>query len=787
MSALDRKMLRDLARLWSQGLAIALVLAAGVATLVLAIGAERSLSGTRTAYYERSRFADVFAGATRVPAEAVGRLREIPGVAAVEPRVSAMALLDIPGQDAPATGVFQSLPEDGAPRLNALHLRAGRLPDPLHPDEVAANEAFALAHRFRPGDRLTAILDGRRRELTITGLVLSPEFVYAIGPGDLMPDDSRFGTFAMGYAPLAGAFDLDGAYNQVSLELRRDADEAAVIDAVDAILAPYGGNGAYGRADQTSHAFLEAELDQLRALRFVIPPIFLAVAAFLVNMTMARLIALEREQIGLMKALGYSTAAVALHYLKLAALIAVLGVLIGWGAGTWLGRGLTGIYNESFRFPFLLFRTGPDIYAISGAIGLGATLLGALHAIARAVALPPAVAMAPPQPPAYRHLLSERLGLLAHAPQALTMGLRNIVRWPLRSGLTVLGLALSIAILVGSLFARDAIERMVEATFFAAHRPDASLILSDIRPLRAVEAAARLPGVLAVEPSRTVPVRLSHGHREKRVGLTGMPADGDWSRVVDADLMPVPLPERGIALDASLARRLGVQAGDTVAAEILAGRRETVVLPVTAIIEQLVGLGAYMRLEALNALMRDGSVVDSLHLAVDGDALDGLYAAVKQTPAVAGLALRQRSLASFRRTMATNIRIMVIVYTTLASVVGFGVTYNSVRIRLSERARELASLRVLGFSRAEVSAMLLLELAILGAAAIPLGWLLGHALAWAVTRGLQGDIYRVPLLIERTTYGYATLVFLVVAALSALIVRRRIDRLDMVEVLKTRE
>ena len=328
---------------------------------------------------------------------------------------------------------------------------------------------------------------------------------------------------------------------------------------------------------------------------------------------------------------------------------------------------------------------------------------------------------------------------------------------------------------------------MVDATFFQGHRPDASLVFADIRPARALQDAGRLPGVLAVEPARTVPVRLTNGLREKRVGLTGKPPSGEWSRVIDARLRPVVLPEHGLAISASLARQLDVRTGDILRAEVLTGRRQALDLPVTAIIEQYFGIGAYMRLDRLNEALGDGRVVDSVHLALDPRRLDAFYAAVKRTPAVAGAALQGRSVRMFRDTMAENMLVMTTIYTVLAGVVGFGVTYNSVRIRLSERGRELASLRVLGFTRAEVAVILFLELAVLALAAIPVGLVLGHGLAWLVTSGLQGDLYRVPLVVDRATYAWAVVVFLVVAVVSSLIVLGRVNRLDMIEVLKTRE
>ncbi|MCR9255245.1 MAG: FtsX-like permease family protein [Alphaproteobacteria bacterium] len=787
MSALDRKVLRDLARLWAQGLAIAMVLAAGVATLVLGIGAQNSLSETRAAYYERYRFADVFAGAKRAPEEVADRLAAIPGVAAVHTRIKEVALLDIPDQSEPATGVFLSLPVTGRPRLNDFYLLSGRLPDPDSRHEVLANETFAKEHGFQAGATFAAILNGKKRDLVITGVMMLPEYIYALGPGDLVPDGRRFGVFAMPYKALAGAFDLDGAFNDVAVDVLRGTTEAAVIDAVDEILAPYGGVGAYDREDHQSNAFIDAELVQLRSMSFVIPPIFLAIAAFLVNITIARLIALEREQIGLMKAIGYSTWAVGFHYMKLVMLIALVGVVIGWGAGWWLGRGLTRLYGDFFNFPFLIFTMRPDIYMIAAGAGLAAAVVGAVNAISGVVRLPPAVAMSPPAPPRYRKLFTERLGLLKRAPMALTMALRNITRWPIRASLTTLGLALSIATLVGAMFAEASVDLMLEATFFGAERQDATLTFTEITPIRAVEAARQLPGVLRVEPFRTVPIRLSKGHLSERTSLSGKPLNGDLSRVIDFDLNPISLPDQGIAMSDMLADLIDARRGDLVTVEILAGRRETHEVRVTAIVQDFFGLSAYANIATLNTLLRDGNAVDGVHIAFDANDREDLFARVKEIPAIAAIALQGRSLKLFRDIVERNILTMMWVYTLLAVVIAFGVVYNSVRIQLSERARELASLRVLGFTRAEVSFILLGELTLLCLVAIPLGWVLGFGMAWIVIQGLQSELYRVPLIVNRDTYGYATAVFVTVAVVSALVVRNRIDHLDLIAVLKTRD
>ena len=787
VSVLDRKLWRDLRRMRGQGLAVALVLGAGVATLILALGAQRALEETRAAYYERNRFAHVFAAAVRAPLEAAERVALIPGVAAVEARIARFGLLDIPGQPEPATGLFVSTPRGGPPALNLPHMRAGRMPDPARPGEVVASEAFADAHGHAPGATFAAILGGAKREMTVVGIALSPEAIYALGPGDIVPDDLRFGRFIAPYETLAAAFDLDGAFNDLTVRLARGADEAAVIEAIDAILAPYGGTGAHGRADQQSHAFLDSELEQLRGMALIIPPIFLAVAAFLANVAIGRLVALEREQIGLLKALGYGAGAIAGHYLKLVAALATVGVVTGWAAGIWLGRLVTEIFAETYRFPFLIFVAQPDVLALSAVAALGAALGGAALAVRRAAALAPAVAMSPPAPPAYRRLLIDRLGLMARAPQALTMAVRAILRWPGRAAMTTLGLALSIAVLIGTLFAFDSVDFMIGATFDGAERQDATLTFDDARADRAALDAARLPGVIAAEPFRAAPVRLHAGPRAERTMLLGKPADADLNRIVDIDQAPVAPPDVGIALASALATKLGVGLGDRVLVEIMEGRRETHELPVTAIVQQYFGLSAYMERGALNRLLREGDAVSGVHVTLDPAAVPAFYAAIKETPAVAGLGLASRAVGRFRALIDENISTMVGVYAGLAAVIAFGVVYNSVRVRLSERARELASLRVLGFTRGETAMILLLELALLGLAAIPLGWGLGWLLAVAVSQGLQSDLYRVPVVVERGTYAAATALFLSVAALSALAARRRIDSLDLIAVLKTRE
>jgi putative ABC transport system permease protein len=786
MAVLDIKLLRDLRRLWAQALAIALVIAGGVAALLLAVGSSRSLDETRAAYYDRYLFADVFASLRRAPKSLIKQLAEIPGVAAVDVRIAKLALIDIPNFREPATGQLVSLPDGKQPMLNRLYLRLGRLPEPGRAEEVVINEAFAQEHGFHPGSRFSATLNGRKQELVVVGTALSPEFVYARGPGDIMPDNRRFGIIWMPEKTLANAYDLDGAFSSLSLRLLRDASERDVIRRVDALLEPYGGQAAYGRKDQNSHAFLDHELDMLANMSRTLPPIFLLVAAFLVNITLSRFIALEREQIGLLKALGFANMTIAFHYLKFVISIVLVGIVIGSVIGTWLGNVVTGIFGDFFRFPFLLFSRSPDLYVTAAVLSLLAAILGALRALWGVVTLAPAIAMQPPAPPSFHRLVPADFARRLFSQPTLMM-LRNVSGHPIRAGFTLLGMAFGTAILIVSLFTRDTMEQLIDVTYFMSDRQDATISFIEKRPRGVVNEIGRMPGVLVTEPYRDVPVLIRKGNIERRLMITGRPAKTDLNRIIDVDLRAVELPKSGLAISAMLGQILGVRVGDFVEVDLLEGQRRTITLPISALIEDYFGIKGIMNADALARLLREAPTVTSVQISLDHNRLGLLYDAVKRLPTVSGLALQRASLANFRDALAILVTSMASIYTGLAAVIAFGVVYNSARISLSERARELASLRVLGFTRGEVLWILLLELVLLAMLAQPVGWAIGYALAWIMRNNLAGELMRVRLVVEPLTYLLASGIVLTAAVLSVLVVRERIRKLDLVSVLKTRD
>lgn len=787
LSPLDRKLARDLWAMKGQALAIACVIAGGVSVFLISAGMLDSLTETRRAYYERYRFADIWAPVVRAPDALTADIRRIEGVQAAETRIRAPLLFDIPGMSEPASGEAISLPDGREPLVNQLYLMEGRLPRPGQRGEAVVIDSFAAAHGLEIGDTLSATIRGGRSELTVVGRALSPEHVYTIAPGQIVPDPRLYGVIWMSRDALGEAVDQDGAFNEVIVRLMPGHDAAPVIDRLDRLLDPYGAPGAYGRADQISDAFVASEIEQLSTMGRILPPIFLAVAAFLVNVVLSRLVATERAEIGLMKAFGYRDRDVMAHYLKFAGLIGVLGLAIGGGAGVWLGRLMAGLYTDYYHFPFLVFTANPRVYLLALAITVAAVGGGAILAARRAAALHPAVAMQPPPPPDYSRTAGMGLTRLTLLDQPSRMILRRLVQWPGRAGFTLAGVAMSGALLVGTLYFTDAMEAMVSSYFDQSNRQDVTVSFVEPRQRSAFHEVARLPGVLAAEPFRSVAVRLYNGPAEERAAMMGVPRGAALSRMIGADGQGVETPPGGLVLSRDLAATLGVEAGDRLRVEITEGRRPVLELPVAAIVTTLIGSGVQMELGDLNALLGEGEVVSGAHLVADGDAVDRLYTALKSAPGVAGVSLQSVAERNFRALMDESMGVAIWLYTGFAGLIAIGVIYNSVRISLSESAHEFATLRVLGFTRAEVSYILLGEIGILTLIALPVGGLLGTGLAWYFAEAMSSDLFRLPFIIHPATYGFAAAVILVTTAMSGLIVRARLDHLDLVAVLKARE
>ena len=799
MKVLDRKLLRDLRAMWSQALTIALVVASGLGGFLTSLSAVDSLAAARDEFYLQGRFADLFANVKRAPQALAEQLRALPGVADVQTTVEQIVRIQLPGSSDPVLGQLIGIDRLQPPRLNLVSVVAGRAlfdggdgagqsGGADNAIDALVSQGFAQARGLKPGASLSALINGRRRALRIVGIAMSPEFIFAGLFG--MPDQRGFGIFWVDQATLAAAYDMQASFNTLAVRLTpagaRTLSDRAVIAELALPLARYGGAAPRPRAEQSSHAMLDNEIKEQRVLGTVLPSIFLGVAAFLLNVVVSRLVATQREQIATLKALGYPNRTIAAHYLKLVLAIVGLGLLLGVLLGHWLGGLFMSLYAEVFHFPSFTHRVSPNLVALAGSITAITAVAGTLSAILATVRLTPAEAMRPSAPGQFKPTVAERLGLTRLSP-ALRMILRNMERRPLRTGIGIVGVAAAVAIVVMGNFFRDAIEVIVDSSFTLAMRSDVSVWLTEPADDRVALQLARLPGVLAVESSRQLSATLVHGHRRERVQLRAVPAVPELHRIVDVDGHAARPTGDGLLLTDRLADKLGLRVGERVRVELEQGKRRELTLVVTGTVREMMGLNAYMQRDALNQALGDGDLSNGFVLSLERGSETAFLAATQALPRAAGSFSKATMLRNMQELTARNILIMSSVLTAFATVIAVGVVYNNARIALAERAWELASLRVLGFTRGEVSALLLGEMAIVIAIALPLGMVMGWALVHLIAGLLKSDQFFFPVLIQPRTYATAAIAVLASAAASAAVVRRRIDRIDMVSALKVRE
>jgi putative ABC transport system permease protein len=787
VSALHRKLLREIRQLAGQITTIALVVAGGIACFICLRGTCDSLDWARAAYYDRYRFADVFAHAERAPESLLRDIEALPGVGVVQTRIFEEVTLPIEGMERPAYARLVSLPASGQPSTNALHVVEGELPARGHEDDVAVLQAFADAHGLHPGHRLPAVIHGKLRRLRVVGVVLSPEFVYAIRPGALMDDPQRYAVLWMERSVLASAFQLDGAFNDVTIRLQPGASEAAVCAGLDRLLLPYGGDGAVGRSRQLSNRILTSELGQLEGIAGMVPLVFLAVSAFLIHVVLGRLIALQRPEIAALKAIGYTNREVGRHYLGLVAVVMIPGSVLGAAGGWWLGRVVTALYGALFRFPDLSFRMSVSLVASALAVSALAAVAGAMLAVRSATRLPPAEAMRPPAPARYRRGLFERLGVGALLGPTGLMVLREIERRPLRTALSSLGIAGAIALIILGHFGLDSLESYLEGTLRRQQRQDLSVAFVHPEDPRIIGQLSRVPGVLTAEGVRAVPVRVHHDQVTRDSVLMGLASEGTLRRLVDRSERVAAISDDGIVLTATLGDILGVRPGDSIDVEVLEGDRRTVHPVVAGFVDEAVGLQVYARREIVAALEHDEGAVSSALLRLDPRAVASVEERLRRSPDVIDVSDLRADVTRLRDMNGSMMDIWTAISVTLSACVIFGVVYNNARIALAARERELATLRVLGMTRAEISAILIGSLAVEVALAIPVGLLLGKMWGVAFMSNVDKETYRWAVVVAPRTYLLAAAVAVIAGAMSALWVRRSLDRLDLIGVLKTRE
>lgn len=786
MPALQRKLLRELWQLKAQIATIALVLAGGVASFVALRGNYSSLQAAVAAYYADCHFADVFAHLERAPLSVQRRIERLDGVQRVEARLEENIALPIEGMPRPASAVLLSLPTRRPLTINALRVQRGRLPLPDHGDEVVVHDGFAAAHGLELGQALPAVINGKLRHLRVVGTVLSPEFIYAIRPGAMVDDPKHHTVIWMDEDEMASAFELGNAFNSLVLRTSSDAREGEVLSALDRILEPYGGRGSIGRRDQVSNHIVSGELMQLQTLSGMVPGVFLAVVAFLVNLVLSRFIALQRPEIAALKALGYTDAEVRTHYLMLVVVVILPGLLLGAALGTWLGNAVLKLYATVFRVPNLHFDLSWQLLTTAFASSAVAAISGAFFAVRAAVKLAPAEAMRPPAPARYRRSVLEALGAHTLLSTAGMMVARELERRPLRTLLSSLGIAGAVALSILGRFGWDSFVDYFNGTFQLAQRQDLSVVLAKPLSPEVVQAIRTLDGVILAEPQRLVGVRVHNGHRSRDAALIGVEPGSDMRQLVGRKGDVVKLADEGVVMTTALAEILHARVGDRVFVKLREGAQVMARPIVAGLVDEAFGLQLYGSNELLAELAGDAGAVNQVLLRVDPTQTRSVEQRLKRSPYVVDVSDLRGDMVRMMEMNSSFMSIWTLVSVLMASGVIFGVVYNNARIALATRSRELASLRVLGFTRAEVARVLLGALGLEVFVAIPTGLWLGTRWAEAMMRDMDPETYRWAVVVAPSTYALSAAMALLASAASTVWIHRSLERLDLISALKTR-
>lgn len=790
MSVLTRKIVRTIRGNLGQTLAVSAVIMCGVACLIAFTTAHRNLVLTKGAYYAENSFADFEIMLERAPNTVLFKLEEIPGVRRVRGRVVEEAKLDLGNGRQARTGRLVSMPRRAGPVINNVVVTEGRYFEQSSDNEVIVSSDFAEKNELRLGETLDVTVNGRRHTLRIVGFGKSPEYIYIIRSiQDMIPSPERFGILWVTEEFAESAVAMQEACNNIVGIVDDPEQLDAVLESAETILDAYGVFGTIKAEDQVSNQFVSNEIKGLESTMRVIPPIFLGIASLVIAILMNRMVRNERTQIGLMKAYGHSNASVALHYLQYAAILGLIGSAAGGLLGQWSARQMMGIYGQFYQFPELYNRFYPDVLMRGTVIAVFFALAGAGLAARQAARIHPAESMRPEAPKTARRSGLERFpALWRRLSFTSKMIARNIARHPFRAGLNAFGVMVSCGLLIIGLFMLDAVEYLIRFQFEISQRQDARVTLITERGEAAYREVARYDHVRAAEPQLQYPFEMRNGWHKKDVLVIGLPEGGRLQRLLDADEQEVAIPKRGLVLSEHVAAKLGVEVGDSIQIEPLLGKidieKEIVV---AKIVKQYFGSSAYMNLEALSDVLGESLALNAVLVKVDPGTEAELVEHVRDVPGVATVEIRKDAHENLKKTLGRQMAISAFTTILFAGIISFSVIYNVTTVSLAERQRELASLRILGFSRQEVGRILFHENFITGAIGLALGVPFGAAACRIIIKAFDTDLFRLPYYIENSTILVALGLSTSFIVFANLAVRRKLAHMDLIEVLKSRE
>jgi len=790
ISAFHKKLFRTMFQSWPQSLGVIMVVLCGIAAYICIYSAYLNLSLTRDTYYAQNRFADFEILVERAPETAVYKLEGLPGVRQVRKRIVKDVNVDIDGVDEPRVGRLISMPARRAPVINDVVVLRGRYFEPGEQRVALLSEHFAAANGLDLGDRFQISVENKKYSLRIIGVGASPEYVYMIrNVQALIPSPEGFGILWVPEEFAETALDMKSACNNIVGLVDNPDDLDVILDGADKLLDPYGVFAKTKREDQISNRFISDEIKGLSVSAKIVPTLFLGIAALILMILLNRMVRTERTQIGLMKAFGYSNWAVGFHYIEYGLLLAVAGCLGGFALGQWMAGGMINLYVQFYQFPILESRVYLDVMTRSMGITLFFATLGALTAAVQAARIHPAESMRAEAPRQVNKVWLEYLPFLwRRISFTWKMILRNISRNRFRSAVNCFGVAISLSLLLMGFFMTDSVSFGMEFQFRDVQREDVKISFQREQGRDVLHEVARFPHVRRAEGLLEYPFEIRAGWRKKDVVVIGIEKGAELQRVMNFDRKAFPLGDGGLVLAEGLARELGVGPGDRVTLEPLMGRiDQTYEVPVRAVAQLFVGTAAYMDHAALSRMLNENYAMTSALLRIEAGSRDELNKRLKDIGGISSVTFNDDAYQSIKDTLGQSMYITNTVLLVFAGVIAFSIIYNITAVSFSERQRELASLRVLGLSIGEVGGIMYIENVLMGLLGVALGVPLGVGICSLLVEAYSNDMFRLPFHIERRTYAISIMLTLSFVLLANLAARRKIRRLDLVEVLKERE
>lgn len=790
LNVLNRKLLRTLYRTRGQAIAVAMVVMCGTASFISVLSALRNLQLTRDTYYSQYRFADFEIHLERAPSTAVFKVEELPGVRQARGRIVQDVTVDLPDEDEPRFGRVISMPDHPEAVINDIALMSGRYFEPGGSNEVILSDRFANENQLEIGDRINVKIDTKEYPLRIVGLALSPEYIYVIrNLQELLPNPRKFGIMWVSESFAENALDMTAARNNIVGTVDNLDDLDIILDDAEQLLEPYGVFASVRKDEQISNKFVSDEIRNLIITARIVPTTFLGIASLIILILLNRMVRKERTEIGLLKAYGYSNLAVAWYYLKFALLLAVAGCLGGFIMGQYFANQMIQIYVDVYQFPLLKARIYPDILSRSMGIALVFAILGALMAATHAARIHPAESMRPESPRAGHKTMVENIRFIwRRLSFSWKMIARNISRNKFRAALNIFGVMVSCGLLIMGYFTMDALDFMLNYQFSVTQREDVKVSFFQELGKSALYDVARMDYVERAEPLLQYPFTIRSDWREKDIPIVGLPRNAQLQVLTDDKHRPVDIGDQGLILSERVAEQLGVRPGDTVELKPLMGRiTDTTMMVVSKVVTQYLGVSAYMNIEALSRILDEPFATNAVLVRTETGKEEELTLDLKDVPAVAAADIKMESYENLVNTLAKNMAVINTMLIFFSGVISFAIIYNVTTVALAERQRELASLRVLGFTRNEVGRIMYNENFMLGFFGILLGVPFGIGLSLILVQFYDNDLYRFPFHIDRETFVVAIVATLVFIGLANLAVRRKIHTLDLVEVLKARE